>query len=295
MPADGPYRPKTPLTRRAFVLAAAAVALAGCADTTPHGRTGDLEAAAVAVPSPPSVTPVPAPAPPGKDSIVASFAGRVPRLWGLQVPGAAARLSAGFQGFALTFDCCGGPGGNGVDQALIDMLRRTRTPATFFLNHRWIQANPATAQSLAEDPLFEIGNHGTRHVPLSVSGRSAYGIPGTASPAEVYDEVMINQEALQRLTGTAPRYFRPGTAYFDEIAVAIVRELGLIPVSFSINGDGGATYPPPVVAREVAAAKTGDIIIAHANHPGGGTAAGITRALTVLHAAGLEPGRLTAT
>jgi hypothetical protein len=68
-----------------------------------------------------------------------------------------------------------------------------------------------------------------------------------------------------------------------------------VPVSFSINGDGGATYPAPVVFREVGAAKPGDIIIAHANHPNGGTAAGITRALSALRAAGLEPVRLTAT
>jgi peptidoglycan/xylan/chitin deacetylase (PgdA/CDA1 family) len=211
----------------------------------------------------------------------------------LQIPGTATRIPAGVQSIALTFDCCGGPGGNGVDQILIDVLRRTRTPATFFLNSRWIQANPATAMSLVEDPLFEIGNHGTRHVPLSVSGRSAYGIAGTSNPAEVYDEIMTNQETLHRLTGIAPRYFRPGTAYFDEIAVAIVRELGLVPVSFSINGDGGATYPPSVVFQQIAAAKAGDIIIAHANHPDSGTAAGITRALTALRTAGLQPGRLT--
>lgn len=295
MPADRPYGNNILASRRAFVLAAATIALAGCADTTPPGTSGDAEAAAVAVPVPSPVAPAPAPAPPGKDSIVASFAGRLPRSWGLQIPGTTTTLPAGSRAIALTFDCCGGAGGNGIDQALIDTLRRTRTPATFFLNSRWIQANPGTAQSLAEDPLFEIGNHGTRHVPLSVSGRSAYGVPGTSNPAEVYDEIMINQETLHRLTGTAPRYFRPGTAYFDEIAVAIVRELGLVPVSFSINGDGGATYPPPVVFREVSAAKAGDIIIAHANHPGGGTAAGITRALTALQAAGVEPGRLTVT
>lgn len=295
MPADGPYRRNIQISRRMLVLAAATAALAGCADATPLETTVDADVAALAVPVPPSMPSASAPAPPGKESIVASYAGRLPHSWGLQIPGTATKLPAGSQGIALTFDCCGGPGGNGVDQALIDVLRRTQTPATFFLNSRWIQANPGTAKSLAEDPLFEIGNHGTRHVPLSVSGRSAYGVPGTSNPGEVYDEIMINQEALHRLTGTAPRYFRPGTAYFDEIAIAIVRELGLVPVSFSINGDGGATYPPAVVFREVAAAKAGDIIIAHANHPAGGTAAGITRALTALYAAGVEPGRLTAT
>ncbi|MEO5319850.1 polysaccharide deacetylase family protein [Arthrobacter sp. CC3] len=299
MPADGPRHRKFLTSRRAFLLTAAAISLAGCAANTPEAGTAD-EVAANAVAAPP--TPVvaaaaqaPAPVAPGRDSIVSSFSGRPPNSWGLQLPGTATRLAAGAQGVALTFDCCGGPGGNGVDQALIDVLRHTRTPATFFLNSRWIQANPGTAKSLAEDPLFEIGNHGTRHVPLSVSGRAAYGVPGTSSPAEVYDEIMLNQEALHRLTGTAPRYFRPGTAYFDDVAVAIVRELGLVPVSFSINGDGGATYPMPVVLREVSAAKPGDVIIAHANHPNGGTASGITRALPILRAAGLEPVRLAVT
>ena len=63
-------------------------------------------------------------------------------------------------------------------------------------------------------------------------------------------------------------------------------------MSFSINGDGGATYPAPAVLGELAAAKPGDIVIAHANHPGGGTAPGVALALTALKAAGLKPGWL---
>ena len=232
------------------------------------------------------------PGAPAKDRIVADFTGKAPGAWGLYVPGTAIKLTGGDRRIALTFDCCGGPGGNGVDQELIDTLQRTRTRATFFLNFRWIQANPGAAKSLAENPLFEIGNHGTKHIPLSVSGRSAYGIQGTASPAEVYDEIMVNQAALHRLTGKPVRYFRPGTAYLDEASAAIVKRLGMVPVSFSVNGDGGATYPAPAVLGEVAAAKSGDIIIAHANHPGCGTAAGVAQALTALKAAGLRPGRL---
>jgi peptidoglycan/xylan/chitin deacetylase (PgdA/CDA1 family) len=164
-------------------------------------------------------------------------------------------------------------------------------PATFFLNARWIQANPGPARALAENPLFELGNHGTRHVPLSVTGRSAYGIPGTANPAEVYDEVMASQEALHALTGRQARFFRPGTAFFDEVAVAIVRKLGLIPVSFTVNGDGGATYPSDTVFGEVSKAKSGDVIIGHGNHPGSGTAPGIARALPVLQSSARAPVR----
>jgi peptidoglycan/xylan/chitin deacetylase (PgdA/CDA1 family) len=310
--------------RRLFTLASVAVALSGCGPATRSEGTGST-AASTATPvttapakrptatppaaarplpdgevpatqtassGPPSPAATRLPAAPAKDRIVADFTGKAPGMWGLYVPGTATNLTGGSRRIALTFDCCGGPGGNGVDQELIDTLQRTRTPATFFLNFRWIQANPRAAKSLANNPLFEIGNHGTKHIPLSVCGRSAYGIQGTASPAEVYDEVMVNQAALYKLTGKPVRYFRPGTAHLDEASAAIVRELGLIPVSFSINGDGGATYPAAAVLGEVAAARPGDIVIAHANHPHGGTAAGVAQALTALKAAGLKLGPL---
>lgn len=324
MEPQGRTRRNTEIGRRLFTLASVAVVLNGCGPAnrsagtvsaaastavtaapakpptaTPPATvpplTGPQVPVSQAAPTPPPETgPAPsrAPAVPSKDRIVADFTGKAAGSWGLYVPGTATNLTGGGRRIALTFDCCGGPGGNGVDQELIDTLQRTGTRATFFLNFRWIQANPRVARALAENPLFEIGNHGTNHVPLSVSGRSAYGIQGTASPAEVYDEVMVNQAALHRLTGKPARYFRPGTAYLDEASAAIVRKLGLIPVSFSINGDGGATYPAPTVVGELAAAKPGDIIIAHANHPGGGTAPGVALALNALKAAGLKPGRL---
>jgi peptidoglycan/xylan/chitin deacetylase (PgdA/CDA1 family) len=304
MEPHGENRQALVMSRRLFTLATVAVTLGSCSDAGQSGGNGskpatlpDAPATATSsgqAPASPAPTPKPTqpPAVPGKDRIVAEFKGKMPREWGLHLPGVAENLAAGSRGIALTFDCCGGPGGDGVDRALIDTLRLTGTRATFFLNFRWIQAHPALAKSLADNPLFEIGNHGTRHVPLSVSGRSAYGMAGTASLAEVYDEVMVNQIALRRLTGVPARYFRPGTAYFDDVSVAVVRKLGLIPVSFSINGDGGATYPAPVVYSAITAANAGDIVIAHANQAQGGTAAGVAGALPALKASGLKPGWL---
>ncbi|MGO4230010.1 polysaccharide deacetylase family protein [Arthrobacter sp. YAF34] len=146
----------------------------------------------------------------------------------------------------------------------------------------WRIANPALALDLAGDPLFELGNHGTSHCPLSVTGQSAYGIPGTRNPGEVYDEIMTNHARLTHLTGRRPRYFRPGTAYLDEVAAAIVHSLGLIPVGFTINGDAGATFPAATVTREISRARAGDIVIAHGNHPGGGTAPGLAHALKAM-------------
>jgi peptidoglycan/xylan/chitin deacetylase (PgdA/CDA1 family) len=104
---------------------------------------------------------------------------------------------------------------------------------------------------------------------------------------------MIGQDALYSLTGKTARFFRAGIAYYDETAVAVVRELGLMPASFTINGDGGATCPSGTVFREVTAAKAGEIIIAHPNHPRRGTAAGIARAIPALQSFGRGPERIT--
>ena len=194
---------------------------------------------------------------------------------------------------ALTFDACGGPGGSGYDRSLIDFLRRREVPATLFLNSRWIDANPAAFGHLAREPLFEIASHGTRHRPLSVTGRSAYGIAGTRNAGQVYDEIAQNQVKLTRLLGIPPRLFRSGTAYCDDVAARIVTALGERLVSFSVNGDGGATFTPDQVCRTVAAAGDGSIVLCHMNHPERGTAAGIAAAVPLLLASGCRFVRLS--
>lgn len=218
--------------------------------------------------------------------MVNAFGGRTPIYWGLEAPGALSRLAPGTPGIAVTVDFCGGPSGSDFDRGLIGVLRERHVPATLFLNSRWIAANAATARELAADPLFELANHGTAHRPLSTTGKSAYGIPGTQDVGEVYDEVMGNDTKLTQLTGTRPRYFRSGTAFFDDIAVQVVNALQITPVAFSVNADGGATYPAATVAREASKARPGDIIICHGNHPRGGTAQGMAQALDTLAARG---------
>ncbi len=265
------------------------VALSGCMDTA--SAAGHEGAAPESVPLVDPAAPAPSrtapadvpsgepdrPAAPTKQQIMAEFGTRKPREWGLQVTGTVSRSPA--RDIALTLDACGGPDGNGCDQQVLATLRKLKVPATLFLNERWIQANPALTAELAADPLFELANHGFLHRPLSVTGQSAYGIAGTADIGQVYDEVMGNQAVLQDITGHAPAFFRPGTAYFDDVAAAITRRLGLVPVDFTVNGDGGATFGAATVAAEVGRARSGDIVIAHVNKPGSGTAAGLAQAL----------------
>ncbi|MDI3195049.1 polysaccharide deacetylase family protein [Pseudarthrobacter sp. AL07] len=260
---------------------------------------GDLSVLTPPVPNGPEASAAPSPVPaataaevplPSKAQLVTEFEGRRPAEWGLAVTGVVTRSPGSHT--VLTFDACGGPGGSGVDQELLATLRRLNIPATLFVNARWIQSNRQVAAELAHDPLFELANHGWQHRPLSVTGKSAYGIPGTRNVADVYDELTGCADVFREVTGHRPRFFRSGTAYFDEVAAAVSRRLGMLPVNFSINADAGATLAPAAVASAVATARPGDIVIAHFNKPGGGTAAGFRQALPQLKGGGTRFARL---
>ena len=220
------------------------------------------------------------------DAIDPELAQRTPVEWGERVTGIRTRIDTDRRLVALTFDGCGGPNGSDVDTALLDHLADLAVPATLFLNARWIEANRSVARELARDPRFELANHGTEHRPLSVTGRDAYGIRGTRSAEEVVDEVVNCQQLLTELTGHAPRHFRSGTAYADEVAVAIVHQLGLEVVNFDVLGDAGATFSAAEVERALLGAQTGSIALLHLNHPGSGTAGGVAAAVPQLRERG---------
>jgi peptidoglycan/xylan/chitin deacetylase (PgdA/CDA1 family) len=161
-------------------------------------------------------------------------------------------------------------------------------PATLFVNARWIDANRRKFRQLAANQLFEIANHGTAHRPLSVTGRSIYGIAGTGSVAEVIDEVAVNQRLITQLTGVAPAFFRSGTAYYDDVAVRVVNRLGLQVIAFNVLGDAGATYSAAQVASAMLGSTPGSIILAHMNRPDRGTAEGIAAGLPKLRKRGFR-------
>jgi peptidoglycan/xylan/chitin deacetylase (PgdA/CDA1 family) len=229
-----------------------------------------------------------------KQSIVRRYGKISPMQWGENVPAVYTHLKTKDKVIALTFDACGGKGGSGYDRKLIDFLTRERIPATLFINARWIDANPDTFRELARNPLFEIENHGYEHRPLSVNGRSVYGIHGTRNVSEVVDEVQRNEEKIAKLTGKHPQFFRSGAAYYDDVAVRIVQDLGLRVVNFSILGDAGATYNTQQIYQALMKPQSGSIVICHMNHPEKDTASGIMKAVPVLQKKGFRFVQLSA-
>jgi peptidoglycan/xylan/chitin deacetylase (PgdA/CDA1 family) len=188
----------------------------------------------------------------------------------------------------MTFDACGGPRGSGYDAKLINYLENEKISATLFVSGRWVDTNPEILKKLSENSLFEIENHGLNHKPCSAIGRSVYGIKGTKSVGEIFDEIELNALKIQTMTGRRPKYYRPGTAFCDEICVEVGNALGVEVVNFSVRGDGGATYSKKQVKEALLNAAPASIILMHMNHPEGKTAEGAMAAIPELKKAGFK-------
>jgi peptidoglycan/xylan/chitin deacetylase (PgdA/CDA1 family) len=221
-----------------------------------------------------------------KEQISARFSGRKPHHWGENVSGVRTRLATDEKVIALTLDACGSVSGTGVDIRLMDFLAREQIPATLFINARWIDANPELFRRLAANPLFEIANHGLRHKPASVNGRSVYGINGTKDAGELVEEIELNARKIEAISGKRPTLYRSGTAYYDEVAVEVSQALGHEVAGYSVLGDAGATYSAAQVKTALLGSKPGDVILCHMNHPESGTGAGIIAAVPELKSRG---------
>ena len=217
-----------------------------------------------------------------QEQIAKEYDGLHPRKWGMTVLGVRTRLKTTEKVIALTFDACGGKNGNGFDAVLINFLEQQQIPATLFVSGRWIAANPEGFKRIAANPIFEIANHGLLHRTASVTGRSVYGITGTRSVGELMNEIEVNARKIKSLTGKRTRFYRSGTAYYDDVAIRIAHSLEHEVVGFSIVGDAGGTYDKGQVMSVLLGASPGDIAIFHMNHPKSATAAGVIGAIPEL-------------
>ncbi len=204
-----------------------------------------------------------------KTRISKIFAHSLPGHWGEFVKGVDEDIVSKRKTIALTFDACGGKKGDGYDKELIDYLRAEKIPATLFVSGKWIDENLNTFLELSKDTLFEIENHGFNHQPCSVDGEVAYGIKGTPSIPDAFDEMEANELKIEALTGRRPVFFRSATAYIDEACAKIARHLGITVVSFDVlAGDAIPFNHTETITQNVLRnIKPGAIVIMHFNHP----------------------------
>ncbi len=194
--------------------------------------------------------------------------------------------SAASKTVALTLDACGGQ----FDAELIALLIERKIPATIFATKKWLYRNPqGLAALLAHTDLFQIENHGARHLPAVLgAGRKVYGIAGVGDVAGLIREVQGGADAIKAATGAAPTWYRGATALYDPVAISAIEKMGYKIAGFSVNADAGATLSKAAVVARVEKVVNGDVLIAHMNKPASQTAEGLMSALPKLQAQGVR-------
>jgi peptidoglycan-N-acetylglucosamine deacetylase len=85
----------------------------------------------------------------------------------------------------------------GVTERILQVLAKEDVRATFFLQGRWVTAQPALARAIAEAGHL-IGNHSHHHAPFA-----------SLAPEGIQEDLARAEEAIRNVTGAEPRpWFR---------------------------------------------------------------------------------------
>ena len=126
------------------------------------------------------------------------------------------------------------------------------------------------------------GDHDEHHLldrPRDRPLRTAFGFAKSA-------------EAVTAAFGRAPTWYRDASARYSRDAVTLIGTLGYRIAGYSLNADVGASLPAVTVAKRLAAARPGDVVIAHINHPERPAGAGVALGIKALVARGVRFERL---
>ena len=186
---------------------------------------------------------------------------------------------------ALTFDACMGK----TDERILQTLIENKIRATIFVTARWIKRNPqAVAEIKANADLFEIENHGAKHIPIVDFPTKVFGLEAAGSPEAVRAEIEGGAKAIEIAFGKKPKWFRGATGLYSMSAEKIIAEMDYKLAGYSVHGDGGASFSTRRTATTFGAAKDGDAIIAHINQPTKPAGVGVVEGILKLKTDGFE-------
>ena len=160
----------------------------------------------------------------------------------------------------LTFD--GGANDAGAASVLAT-LRRSGTPATFFLSGRFVSLYPAVAREIGQR--FPVGDHTVDHSDLT-----------RLSDAEVSWEIRAARSQIIRATGRDARpWLRFPYGARDARTLRIARHLGYLPVRWTVDTwgwlGGCCQTTAGVIRRVLANLMPGEIVLMHLGSARDGT------------------------
>jgi peptidoglycan/xylan/chitin deacetylase (PgdA/CDA1 family) len=150
------------------------------------------------------------------------------------------------------------------NKKVIDILEQTKTKATIFMTGMWIELYPDVTAELANNPLFELGNHSYSHPGFD---GECWGL--TPSPDERnHQEIQQTQDLLKKYAHLDNKLFRfPGGCYSSKDLEDVVKE-GLYVVHWDSVADDGFNDDVSNIENNVlSTAQNGSIIVMHINGP----------------------------
>jgi peptidoglycan/xylan/chitin deacetylase (PgdA/CDA1 family) len=152
-----------------------------------------------------------------------------------------------------------------VDRRIVDLLEKTHTPATIFLNGLFAEAYPSLIKRLGGDPTIELANHSWDHAGWTADCPNTTPI---RPPMTERTEVIMTEAIVSRLTGVQVHFFRfPGFCRTSR-EVGLVRTLGEHSIgSDCFFGDTLGWSARRQIASVERGCTRGSIVVTHLNGP----------------------------
>ena len=137
---------------------------------------------------------------------------------------------------------------------IMNMCDNYNIKATFFLVGFWVEKYPEMVKEIYNRD-FEIGLHSNTHPDMT-----------KLSNKEIEQELKINIELIQNLTGQKPTLFRPPFGYYNNNLIDKCEELGIKCIQWSVDSlDWKGLSASEIAGRVISKSKNGSIILCHNN------------------------------
>lgn len=152
---------------------------------------------------------------------------------------------------SLTFDVAWG---NEDMNEVLEILKKEKVKATFFLTGEWVSNFPDDVKKIAAQG-HDIGNHGDHHKYMS-----------QLSETEQKKEIMDLHEKVRLLTGEEMDLFRPPYGDYNDLVITTARECGYEPIQWSVDSLDWKEYGKEAMISQTVDHKNldnGAIILLH--------------------------------
>lgn len=152
---------------------------------------------------------------------------------------------------AISFDAAWG---DQFTPQILQILDKYNIKTTFFLVKFWVEQHPEMTKRIAAAG-HEIGNHSATHPHMN-----------TLSKEEIARELSETNELIEKISGQAPRLFRPPFGEYNNTLIEVIEQSGMKAIQWSVDSlDWQNPTSEEISRRVLEMAEPGSIVLFHNN------------------------------